>query len=650
PPAENSGRPRQKGKNAFEQRNYAKWAGKALGNQLSASTGDLAKAYIITGEKKYGQQAIRYATHVAKFDPEGVTGRKTSDFADGACLRAMALAYDSCFDLLTPQEKTELQKAIAVRAGQMFARWRNNLETRVFSAHIWQHILHEFAEAAFATLGEIDQAELWACYVYELWLARVPLLGGADGGWANGNSYFGTNFVTLISIPTFFEQLTGVDFFAHPWYRNAIYYMIYTWPPGSAPDGFGDGCEQRWLAPLYRLAFADVLGRKFEDPYAGWYVRESLKPLRSALREDRSQRWHRLRAGDDSETPTRSSFDLLQARLFGDIGVVAMHTNLADTSNNLMLAFRSSPFGSFNHAHADQNAFNILLGGKRLFAGSGYYIGYGDDHFKGWYKHSRGHNTVLIDDKGQRMDTTDGYGAVVRYLHGDRITYCLGDASNAYGDAGLTLFRRHVAFLRPSVVVIYDELEADHPARWSWLLHSPDKITCEPGSNRLVVAAPSARSQIDFFAPLPLSFDVHDRFDPPAVNWRDKISGGKVIRYPNQWHACVSPTSKVGTMRYLAVIQVAGLDDVSLLDSPEVRGRDTIRVGSWSIAATLDPAKPAALEIQSLDGKAALAVNKPSVTLASARYQAARLDSSILVEIRPDGDIVQESTDVSPTQ
>ncbi|MHC4677981.1 MAG: DUF4962 domain-containing protein, partial [Planctomycetota bacterium] len=38
PPAENSGRPRQKGKNAFEQRNYAKWAGKALGNQLSAST------------------------------------------------------------------------------------------------------------------------------------------------------------------------------------------------------------------------------------------------------------------------------------------------------------------------------------------------------------------------------------------------------------------------------------------------------------------------------------------------------------------------------------------------------------------------------------------------------------------------------------
>ena len=477
PPPEHSGKPGQKGKDTFEQKNFAKWASKALGNQLSTSTSALAKAYIITGDKRYGRQAIRYAAHVAGFDPDGITSRKVSDFADGTCLRAMALAYDSCFDLLRPQERIKLEDAIAVRAGRMFASWRNNLETRVFSAHIWQHILHEFAEAAFATLGEIEEAELWASYVYELWLARVPLLGGEDGGWANGNNYFGTNFVTLVSIPTFFEQLTGADFFAHPWYRNSIYYMIYTWPPGSGPDGFGDGCERQELAPLSRLAFADILGRRFGDPYAGWYVRESLKPLGASLRDDSSQRWHRLRTSDDSAAPVRSSFDLPQARLFGDIGVVAMHTDLANTSKNLMVAFRSSPFGSFNHAHADQNSFNILFGGKRVFSNSGYYIGYGDDHFKGWYIHSRGHNTVLTDNKGQLTGTPDACGQIIRYLHDEAITYCLGDASNAYGDAGLTLFRRHVVLLRPSTVVIYDELEADHAAQWSWLLHCEDRIS-----------------------------------------------------------------------------------------------------------------------------------------------------------------------------
>lgn len=610
PPSEQSGKPSQKGKDSFEDKNFAKWASKALGNQLSGSTSALAKAYIITGDERYGRQAIRYAVHVAGFDPDGVTSRKVSDFADGTCLRAMALAYDSCFDLLTAQEKEKLQEAIAIRAGRMFASWRNNLETRVFSAHIWQHVLHEFAEAAFATLGEIDEAQLWASYVYELWLARVPLLGGEDGGWANGNNYFGTNFVTLLSIPTFFEQLTGVDFFAHPWYRNSIYYMIYTWPPGSGPDGFGDGCERRELAPLSRLAFADILGKRFDDPYAGWYVRESLKPIRASLHEDDSQRWHRLRATDDSPAPARSSFDLPQARLFGDIGVVAMHTDLANTPKNLMLAFRSSPFGSFNHAHADQNSFNILFGGNRVFSNSGYYIGYGDAHFKGWYIHSRGHNTVLIDGKGQLNGSPNGYGQVISYLHDDMSTYCLGDASNAYGDAGLTRFRRHVAFLRPSTVVIYDELEADHPAKWSWLLHCDDRILRQADSDRLTATTLTARSRVDFFAATPLSFDVHNRFDPPAVNWRNRTSGGELVEYPDQWHAAVSPTEKVDKMRYLTVIQVLGLGSTKPFDSAEMTGDNAVRVGTWSIKAGLDPAAPAAIEIRGDDGQVVLTANR----------------------------------------
>ncbi|UCE49905.1 MAG: DUF4962 domain-containing protein [Phycisphaerales bacterium] len=560
--------------------------------------------------------AIHPVTRKSAWPADGVTSRKVSDSADGTCLRAMALAYDSCFDLLTAPEKSRLQKAIAIRAGRMFSNWCNNLETRIFSAHVWQHILHEFAEAAFATIGEINEAELWASYVYELWLARIPLLGGEDGGWANGNNYFGTNFVTLISIPTFFEQLTGVDFFAHPWYRNSIYYMIYTWPPGSCPDGFGDGCERRELAPLSRLAFVDILGRRFNDPYAGWYVRESLKPLRASLRNDGSQRWHRLRTADDSTVPARSSFNLPQARMFGDIGVVTMHTDLANTPKNLMLAFRSSPFGSFNHAHADQNSFNVLFGGKRVFSNSGYYIGYGDTHFKGWYIHSRGHNTVLIDDKGQLSGTPNGYGQIIRYLHDDRVTYCLGDASNAYGEAGLTRFHRHMALLRPSTVVIYDELEADHAARWSWLLHCPEKISVDAKNNRLTATTSTARSRIDLFSATPLSFDIHNRFDPPALNWRKRTSDGKLVEYPDQWHAAVSPVEKVNKMRYLAVVHVLGRNDAKPFESSELTDGNVVHVRSWSITAGLNLTGPASLEIRS-NGQSILTANSDSSTISS---------------------------------
>lgn len=647
-PTEDSGRPKRKGSNTYENKSFAKWASKALGNQLSASASTLAKAYIITGDEKFGREAIRHAVHVAQWDPNGVTSYKVSDFADGACLRAMALAYDSCFDLLTDREKTMLQNAIRTRSGSMFNRWRNNLETRVFSAHIWQHILHEFAEAAFATLGEITEAKQWAAYVYELWLARVPLMGGNDGGWANGNGYFGTNFVTLISIPTFFRQLTGVNFFDNPWYQNTIYYMIYTWPPGSCPDGFGDGCEQRELSPLSRLAFADILGREFDDPYAAWYVQKSLHSLKTELDRDTSLRWCRLRMGHDwASGPAKPYVDLPQARLFQDIGVVTMHTNLADAPNNFMLAFRSSPYGSFNHAHADQNSFNLLFGGKRLFCNTGYYIAYGDEHFSGWYKHSRGHNTVLIDNKGQVMGTTEAFGRIPRYLHGRRITYCMGDASGAYGQAGLTCFRRHIALLRPSTLVIYDELEADHPAQWSWLLHSPGKISLDAANNRLFAGVETAGSQVDFSGSVPLSFKVDNRFDPPALNWRKRTYNGKLRQYPDQWHAVITSGVNASRMRYLAVIQVRSPGDRNAFDETTSTSNSSFQIGPWSIYADLDPSRSPALEIHSLDGKAVLAANTPFVDVAGERYRAKNSKSTILVELLPDKTIFQESTETS---
>ena len=84
-------------------------------------------------------------------------------------------------------------------------------------------------------------------------------------------------------------------------------------------------------------------------------------------------------------------------------------------------------------------------------------------------------------------------------LNGENISYCLGDASNAYsgiseypmwiknfkaaqieqstqngfGETPLKTYRRPLFLLPPEIVVIYDKLEADKPVRWDWLLHSP---------------------------------------------------------------------------------------------------------------------------------------------------------------------------------
>ncbi|MBK7607960.1 MAG: hypothetical protein IPI18_12440 [Saprospiraceae bacterium] len=41
-------------------------------------------------------------------------------------------------------------------------------------------------------------------------------------------------------------------------------------------------------------------------------------------------------------------------------------------------------------------------------------------------------------------------------------------------------FRRHYIMLRPSIIIIYDELKADHPAEWTWLLHNDNGFQADP--------------------------------------------------------------------------------------------------------------------------------------------------------------------------
>ncbi len=624
--------PSKKGKDRYEEKNFAKWASKGFGGDLLRTVKSLVHVYLVTGDERFGRAAVRWAVFVAELDPDGATSRSVSDFADGSCMEAMALAYDTCHGLFDEQQKALMRSALKVRGERFFNRCFNRLEGQVFSAHIWQHILMQGTEVAFALLGEEPEAEVWAAYVYELWIARFPLLGGEDGGWANGINYFGTNFHTLIEMPRLFERLADVDFLDHAWYRNTPYYQIYCWPPGSASDGFGDGAERQTPPSTNRGTFVKMLGEKFSDPYALWYAQRVL-----------GDRYDDGRTTTNARLPKpKAPKDLPQARAFRDVGIVSMHTDLSNTAVDLMIGFRSSPYGSFNHMHSDQNSLNVLFGGKRLFAGSGYYIGYSDDHFKGWYTHTRAHNSVLIDGKGQ-VRGVDGYGWIARFLHGKQVSYALGDASAAYGDTGLTKFRRHVAFLRPSTIVIYDELEADHPAEWSWLLHSMKEMTAR--GNRLSTARDTASAVVNVTGSLPLAIGVDTRFDPPAVNWREKKNNSQVIEYPDQWHATASPVQKTPKLRVLAMMQVRSIESsISYADPVEEDG-GWIRLGRWRISAEMDADKQASLLIERYDGKVVLAADSPRVTGDGKRYDLPP-NTSILIE--SEHETVKQSRDELP--
>ena len=205
--------------------------------------------------------------------------------------------------------------------------------------------------------------------------------------------------------------------------------------------------------------------------------------------------------------------DLPLAKVFPNTGWALLHTDLTG-KEDVFLAFKSSPYGSISHSHADQNSFVLSRGNRRLLTDSGYYAGYGTPHHLGFYKHSKAHNTILVDGRGQMINESKAAGRITRFAHTGEIDYVCGDAQAAYGLL-LRRFDRHVVFLRPNVFIILDDIEAEEPARIDWLLHAPVPFETLGGGMALRVRNGSAFAHVHVCGAEEMICEQNARFDPP---------------------------------------------------------------------------------------------------------------------------------------
>lgn len=578
---------------------------RALGSGARKHITAYCQAYLLTQQQKYATKAIQWARVISRWDPEGATS--FSDFGDADCMLAMSLAYDTFNDQLSAQDKKALLENIRVRAARFYRHWINDVDAKVLSAHVWQYNLHSFIQTALATYGDLKEARDWLTYAYELWTSRAPILGGTEGGWLEGAHYFTINMEALLEIPVMIHHYTGFDFIRnHPWYENNPYWILYSVPPNSFSDGFGDNVESLPSPGKDYLAYADALSKLSGNRVAATYAQKIEKTEKLKVEDANMFRWLRLRHLMQSQRPPvlpDSAF--APARLFSDVGVVDMHANISDPDNNLMVSMRASPYGAYGHMLADQNTFNILYGGKRLFYMSGHKVAMSDKHRLEWYKATVGHNGVLIDGKGQGFDP-ESYGWIPRFVTGRQLSYAAGDASMAYGGiagkekTGLKKFRRHLLFLHPDVVVVYDDLEADHAATWSWYIHSPQKITIDSAQHHFHCILNDVSANASFFSSQPVQWALADTFAVPAENWMQRRDAtGRLIAYQdNQWHLNAATTQKARKARFLAVMQIRKGQFIPC----RMNEKNEIVTGNWTVKATLNANQPAMIKATAKDG------------------------------------------------
>lgn len=592
-----------------------------FGEVVSQPAVDFSIAYLLTGEREFAEAAVRHAVYVASLPVD--SDATSEDFNRSAIMYALALTYDTAYEYFSLAQREAILEAIRVRGEYFYRHYVRHFESHSMDNHVWQHTFRNFFFASIATAGDIPQAEKWLRYGYDVWRGRFPILGGNDGGWHDGNSYFEANLVSFVYIPFVLSRLTGDDFFDLEWYRRLPSFLVYSFPKGSNVPTFGDDYDKLTTPPAQYVAFADALARELRSGEARWYADNLIDGDMSRLQKAKTFHLYRILTDVEIDDVTPVEPERLSAKFFPDAGFSLMHSDPTDSSQDVMLAFMSVPFGATGHAHAAHNSFSIAYGGRTLFGGTGYYSNFNDKHTLMHYR-SRGHNTILADSLAQVIGE-NGYGWLPRFSDTEHLTYTLGDASHAYdevrtpfwldrmqkfgvepirengfGDPKVKRFRRHFVYLKPDIVVIYDELQAQEPIVWTWLLHSRADMQ-SVGEGSVVADNGRARCYASLFTDGLLQEEIHSRFFSPAINWKGrKGPDGKTQIYYDNRHAEFTTREKSLSQRFLAVLRVVpnGAEQVELVHDGEGR----LRVGDWTIEAALDGEKPAMLRIMDSRG------------------------------------------------
>lgn len=485
-------------------------------------TAEAAFAWRMTGNPDFLAEAKRRALTLAKWNPAGVTGWASQDQMTREFGYVLALTYDWLYRDLTPDERSILSGAAYARLKDIDAHIdgaAHSLARKPVNSHGWTALS---VAAAMSSLlaGDVPGADRLSGKLIPWYYNSISPWGGEEGGHANGTAYGVWTFSDMAIAWDILRRTVGVDPADKSWSRGMMTFLAYMLPPGAPQNVFGDGAEER---PVMQIAKRFL--RRIDLPLARWYERQTFG-------EDGSAIWL-LMAPYGSTDVISLPEGMGNAAIFPSVGMVAMHSSLA-VRNRTSIYFKSSPYGSFNHSHADQNSFVIHSHGKPVMVSSGYYDYYGSPHWRGWYKQTRAHNAITFDGgQGQKVDSLEASGHIVQFATTPEIDVVTGDASQAY-EKKLTTALRTLIYIRPGELIVIDRLKSMKPRTWEWNFHAREAFEVRGAGQVAVMDGDNEVLCVDVLQPNTVTFRQDNHFAVQPVN--DK---------PPQWNGIFSVSHPV---------------------------------------------------------------------------------------------------------
>lgn len=486
----------------------------------------LSFAWLLTGERNYGEAARRFTLKLADWDPDGPTNFALNCEAAKPMLHRLARAYDWAWPLFSEAERARIRTVLLRRAVDA---WRSG-EVREGAGHLNQpysshgnRTWHKLAENAIATLGETPESDRFLEYAVAKFFAAYPVWSDDDGGWHEGLSYFAGYMSKAAWWIDFAQSALGIDGFRKPFFRHFGDYALYSAPPGSPDLSFGDLAHR---PPGPGWSFMHFFVRRTGNPYWAWWLEAWKIPA------DTGEPVLDFLWGSAPPVTARPPVGLPPSKVFRGTGVAVLNTNLLGF-DNVQVRFKSSPMGTWSHGLEAHNSFTLTAYGVPLLVNCNYRDLYGSPFHRGWVWSTRAHNTVLVDGQGQKPRSADPFGRIVSAELGEGLDYVAGDATLAY-EGRLRRAIRHVIFIKPDVVVVADELEAPQPSTYQLMLHAQAPFTVEEQAGRLVLDRERAGVTVDYVAPRPLKLRQWTGYDPePDYQYLASVGNPPI---PPQWH------------------------------------------------------------------------------------------------------------------
>jgi len=501
----------------------------------------LGRAYLLTGDEKY--PAMFRELVCSWWDDLPLLAARRSDGIQviwnsglGSSIRGLAMVDGYYLMRKSPEFTDELhRKILRIFLGHS----RYMLDTRLGAYNHWNGQATQCCWAAMASilLPEFRDSGKWLDAAVRLTEQRVLVNYDEDGAQLEMcPQYHFAGMRDITRVVWMLARNNMSDRLGDNAFRKKLE-LIYDFPIRLAhPTGHGAVMNSGVYGTEW-LAFMPIGVQLFDSKLQAWAAKRFIEPDFVPVAKNISQyvlfmdsAWVRALDAVKEAPLAEPGFrcDLLQHS-----GVAVLRSGWDKNALSMVFDFNTKPYGG--HAYPGRLSFDLWAHGAALVVNPGSTLSYSMPEYRQWCHRTRGHNTVMVNNKDQ---SRPHYAKLLAWRDGKRATFVAASTDTYLKSQGV-LHQRCILFVHGEYYFVFDRLvggKAGMPL--AWLLHSPKPLeerddgtistpVGEPGLLIVPDSATRAAGRTVFWAgysAVPVSY--HENYKPLDA-WQD---GAPILR------------------------------------------------------------------------------------------------------------------------